>query len=318
MITDSCPYCGAAGESINPYEATPAVIDAAPPPAEQAAPQDYNVRFGPGETIGETFSLWTRALAPLFLLNLIPAIPILLLIIGAVVLVVTALSGKFAAFTSSLNPDDLSNLFTGFGAGLIVALVFIFIAIFVCVLPAVAGQFRILDDQARAREPRTGVFAAYLWGFRFILPFLGFTFVIYLAIVAAVLVGIPLAQLSIPLVVAWAIAMTVLAVIAGARLTAAIPIMVIESKSIFAAMAASNRLTAGRTLKVVGAWFVFFFVLSGVGMGLGVVALIPILGQIAAIAGQLLLTPLQAAFTFAVYAGLTCERQREEITAPPA
>jgi len=49
-----------------------------------------------------------------------------------------------------------------------------------------------------------------------------------------------------------------------------------------------------------------------------VVALIPILGQIAAIAGQLLLTPLQAAFTFAVYAGLTCERQREEITAPPA
>ncbi|MBN2344223.1 MAG: glycerophosphoryl diester phosphodiesterase membrane domain-containing protein [Deltaproteobacteria bacterium] len=292
-------------ENSNPYQASDAVIDAgpivvAPLESEDAA---YQIKFGVGATIGETFDALINSLGPLILISLIPFVPAVVMTIIAIGVIISIVFQKFPHMMENFSPEALFDLVGGLGVGVLIMTVVFVILAMVFTFPSFMGQIKILDEKSRYGEPRTGIWQTYMHGFRYVLPIFGFVILVYIAMV---LLMLPVALFGSLPVVAVLYVVAILGVLSfvGIRFCVTLPVMVIEELPLFAALVRSNELVKGRTWKVMGIYGVFFAVMMGIGMGMGIVGMIPVIGQLAGLAMQVLMAPLQAALMFAIYAGL--------------
>lgn len=302
-----CPVCGATQktEGTNPYQVSDAVIDAAPlvPVGRDEEGYEYNVQFGVSATISETFNAWFNSLGQLVLISLIPLIPGIVLTLVSIGVLVSLAMKKFPSLLENFEIDRLAELFGGIGVGMILVFVGFILIVMVTSLPAFMGQFKIMDEKMKHGVSQSSIWYTYMAGFKFVLPIFGFGFLLYIAMGVFILpVGLVggSAAFSVLYVVAIMVVMSFLA----ARFCIFLPLMVLEGLPLFSALARSNKMVTGRTWKVMGIYGVFFAIMIAIGSGLGILGLIPILGQLVGVAAQLLLAPLQAALMFSIYAGL--------------
>ncbi|MBN2804370.1 MAG: hypothetical protein JXR91_14840 [Deltaproteobacteria bacterium] len=324
MITDTCPYCGYIQTSIqNIIISDKTDQDWTQTDSEKGnnpnLPQfSYDVSFGIGQTIGETFNIWSNSLGKLILINLIPAVPIIIVAILAIIMLISSILNLFDGNFSFLDTTNLANFLGTLGVGTIGVAAAVLISIIILIIPALAGHFIIINNREYFKNNNTSVFKIYLSGFKYILPVIGFFFIynIILSLIIGIPVSISIAASAIfspvknAIIVFQIFAVLFLLPVIIARLSIVIPLMIIEKANLIKAIFLSNSMINGHTGSVIGIYTIFLLIMLGVNLVSGILGFIPAIGQLANIAIQLAISPLFSALTFAIYAGLKSQHSK--------
>jgi hypothetical protein len=299
----TCPACtdipADSFSKDNPYAATDASILGNTPTQNELPPEtDYQIAFGVSQTVGETFSLWSETLWRLVLISLFPMIPL----VPTAIIVVVMVSGMFLDGDS-----DFPNAAIAVGAVGIVVMWLLQCA-------ATAGSLLLIEDQVMYGRKQMGVFEAFMSGFSFMGRFIGLGLLIVTA----------LTVLSIPSTIFLIYQHWVLASIFGlfamsagcylfVRWCAAAPIIVLEDHGIIESMGRSANMVYGNAWTVLGIQWTIMAILMGTAIVSGLIGLIPILGQLANLAINLVISPFVTVAIFTLYAGLKGLRKYSEV-----
>jgi hypothetical protein len=261
----------------------------------------YDVELGPFEALSATFRMWSRDWARL---SLLAAIPFALMLPFAV-----AAGVYFAVARPSL--DAPGTLIALVGAGVVLGLV-----VMIAFLASFAGSIALVDERERNGDGALGVIQAFLLG----LTKIGRLVVASLAIFGVMSVGA--AGFGAPIAASIykeSPAIGILALpgffvlLAGVwlvlRLYPLWTVLVVEDVALGAAFRRSFELTRGRAGTVFLCGFLFGLVLFGLGIGTGILGLVPILGILVQLGFNLITNALSATFAVAIYAGLVNAEQ---------
>ena len=301
--TGACPACGQAyvGASVGALGARDYTLS-------PVKPGPYDVELGVSETLSWTFRLWADSLPRLAGLALIPYVFMIPFeVFGAVSI---AMPDQIYDRAGASTPSTL------LAACAAVALAVLWI---VASLAAGAGSVHLVDEKAHGVS--ISAWSAFLAGLRHV-GWLLLGWLLAIVVAAFAVVG-PLAPIIVsvqqgePLVALLALpglATTALALVVGARLAPALPAIVVEDLSLGAALTRAWTLTRGKTGIVVGASLVFTLAWLGMSTATAVLGIVPILGFVAQIVVNALLTPLIYVFPFALYAGAVRDEQMRAAT----
>lgn len=289
-----CPTCGNFA-TADPYAPGEALVAEAPLEFFAAAPssQDYGVKLQLEAVLTKAIHLWTGSLGALVVTQLLW---ILVSIPFIVIVFVMAATGDL----HSSNPQW--------------GLAWMFILLALAIVPAAtvsqSAALLVLEDRARVREPSLSAFSALRSGTRFVGRLL----------LAGIAIG-ALAVLSfVPAFVLLFHQEWVLGFVAFFPALVvciyiwiwAVPlqsVLVVEDLPLGPGLRRTGELLRGCKWRVLGYNFMGWLVIATLSGGLGLVGLIPILGQIITVAAQLLLMPLWYAIFFSLYAALSDRRR---------
>jgi len=284
---------GQLSDEYNPYQPPRSDLTLGSPTARPGPTRGYGIPFTVGDVIGATFRLWAQALGPLLVINLLP---VLVGVLGGIALGVTSEIGEggfdFEQPGSQLSPGLM------IGGGLLFLIVLLVLA-----LPALAGSYLILHDEARGLQ-RRGALQAFGEGFHFFWSIFGSSLLIGLAVIAVFLPVVLGAVIHLGVAILLGLGSLCAATYLGIRWAVVAQAITLEDCGAVDGLTRSSDLVTGRWWPVFGISLLFGLISFGVELVSSGFGLIPGLGVVFELAISVFAAALGSSFGFCLYAGL--------------